>query len=175
MKQEMQDELNDMGSSLGGQRTGVPFSVPSDYFSTLSERVMMAAQQEHVGSVLPAPEHPYNVPSGYFEELPTRINNRVAEKRKMGLFVTFGTLRWAAAAVLLVMVSAAGYIMMNSGIATTYESGFLASVADDDIQNYLGYAYQADAVKSLPDIKLDVAPSDIEEYLDETGWGSEYY
>jgi len=74
-RKEIIDELERMGSPLASMPSEMPYSVPENYFSSLSEDIYDNIQ--FVLSPDPSlPVHktmPYEVPAGYFDTLPTQM------------------------------------------------------------------------------------------------------
>lgn len=79
------NELNELGSSLGALRHVNAYSIPEGYFDSLLAEVLQrvramdaatpAAELGHLASVLPGikKQMPYSVPANYFETLPQRM------------------------------------------------------------------------------------------------------
>lgn len=166
-----------MGSSLADAHVSIPFEVPQGYFATAERTIIGKALQEESELSLPVVTNPYAAPKGYFDSLPSRIEQRLPQTKKKGILISFRQVRWAAAAVLLVMIGVGGYSVYRTPGGTDSGSwGMLASVADGDIQEYLGPNYLAEAQSSSTTVeRMDVPTADIVDYLDETGWDNETF
>ncbi|GAA4467114.1 hypothetical protein GCM10023093_22400 [Nemorincola caseinilytica] len=176
MQDEIRNELNELGSTLGSKGREMPMQAPEGYFEGLAERMTrMAADTEDLR--MARIDMPYKVPAGYFDTLPGKVMERTGVVQKKGILISFRQLRWAAAAVLFIMAGIGGYQMFYGNEAPRYEQEILANVEDGDIQEYLADAGGAkpDAGKGTSIDKMDIAPADIIVYLDETGWDNEYY
>lgn len=169
MNRAIKEELEEMGSSLGGLQKGMPYEVPQGYFDSLQEN---SAGQ----FMLPGKAMPHEVPAGYFAQLPDTIARKAHDGQRRGIVISFRQLRWAAAAVVLIAVMAGGINLVQT--SNNRERGFLASVADRDIKDYLVNNYRPvpEPVKEDKYLDgLDISTNDIITYLDENGWGNENY
>lgn len=176
-RQEINKELKELGSSLADEHVHMPFEVPQGYFAAAERTIVAKAMQEEAESSLPVATNPYAAPKGYFDSLPSRIEERLPQTKKRGILISFRQVRWAAAAVLLLMIGVGGYsVYRTPGAANTGSWGMLASVADGDIQEYLGPNYLAEAQSNNTTVeRMDVPTADIVDYLDETGWDNEIF
>lgn len=175
MKQEITDELKELGSNLAEIQGGMPYSVPEGYFSGFAAKVnsLVSNDEKMLIDGLPTKELPYTMPAGYFEQLPNRITETVAGKPK-GILISFRQLRWAAAAMVIIAVGLSLFDLNT----TTNDNGLLASVADKEISDYIAYTYQPVTNKALNGEYLDKIELDANEiinYLDATGWGNDVY
>jgi hypothetical protein len=67
-------ELEELQSPLAGMPRGMPYIVPTAYFTMLEESVMQGVtNQPEYKLAIPQQVIPYEVPAGYFEELPGNI------------------------------------------------------------------------------------------------------
>jgi|GEM_PF-875336 len=179
MDNEVNNELRGMGSYLHEHRNN-PFQVPEGYFDSFSDRIANAAAQQNdevAVAGLPRIDIPWQVPSGYFDSFPERVKAQVLLQKKKGILISFTSLRWAAAAMLVVMIgAAASYRIFDAQIKPAASgSGWLASVKDEDIVEYLGYAANTNGSVQGNLGVLDVGNDDIVSFLDETGWDETLY
>ncbi len=106
MKEDINDELNILNSSLAGSRIGMPYNVPEGYFLGLAHKVLQTDEADGSNSLPIHTAMPYQVPPNYFDGLSSQVIEKAAPQKKKGLLLSFTTIRWAAAAMLLVMVGA---------------------------------------------------------------------
>lgn len=176
MKQEIKNELKELGSSLAEMQGSMPYSVPERYFAEFAANMnsLVSEGEKIVIGGLPKKELPYTMPAGYFEQLPNRITEKVAGTKRKGVLISFTQLRWAAAAMVIIAVGLS-LVDLNT---TTNNSGLLASVADKEISEYIAYSYLPVTDKVSNDIyldKLELDANEIISYLDATGWGNDVY
>lgn len=172
MNEEINNELSEMGSSLAGHRVAMPYTAPAAYFghtADMAEGIMAA----HAGeAVIPASVQPYSVPVGYFDALPGKVLQRASGNERRGGIFSFAQLRWAAAAVVLLMVGAGIWASLNNEVPAPANI-LLADVADREIQEYLvlsGIGAETEMRAAVTAQEVNVDPRDIITYLDETGW-----
>lgn len=174
MKEDKNEELNELKSSLTGSNVGMPYTVPDGYFSDLTSRIMQKENAEGDNNLPTAKDMPFSLPSNYFDELTKEVIGKTTPQKKKGVLVSFATMRWAAAAMLLLMVGTA----VTRLHITESTTDAIAVIADKDIEAYVADNYRADIGK-LPAASyagnVDVQIGDIIAYLDETGWDTEYY
>ena len=175
MKDEVRKELEELKSPLAERKIGVPYSEPQSYFAVLPGNMEALRGKSEENSSLPAAVHPYAAPAGYFRQLPEQVLARVKPPGKNGMLITFGQLRMAAAAVVLLAVGAGAFVRMGENRVRVPDDAMLANVADKDIKAYLGYSRMpvADLSAARYVDNIDVKTEDIERYLDETGWDAE--
>jgi len=157
----------------------MPYDVPQGYFENLPAQMLALAGEEPVLSV--PRTMPFDIPAGYFENLPEQIleTARKAEKTKV---IPFGkkigrSIRWAAAAVLLLGISIGSYRILNPAMTLNPEQK-LAQVSENELSDYIvqnidefdtdlleNNIASANSIQSLSD-------EDIINYLDETGWNT---
>lgn len=174
MKQEIKEELKEIGSSLADVQAGMPYAVPEGYFAAFAAGVdeLVAADD----NIIIGKSLPYNVPGNYFDSLPKQIAESVTKEKPKGIVISFRQLRWAAAAVLFIAIGLGSYNMFT-GAGNVGKDGLLASVPDKDIREYLVYDH-AGMVKTVNNDaleKIDLDRKEIIAYLDETGWGTDSY
>ena len=170
------EELKNMDSLLADLPKRMPYSVPVGYFEQLADNITtIACIQDDIpdfGHTLA-----YQVPDGYFDALPAqmlqmlqseKINKSIPPKKHF----VIPAIKWAAAAVLAIGISAGGYLVVTTYTAPHTET-ILASVQPNDITLYLQHSYGIDAntvANSTHINNLDIDSKDIVAYLDETGW-----
>lgn len=176
MQDEINNELRELGSGLADGNRGMPHGIPAGYFDALSKKMADMAMESDAEARLPRVDMPYKAPIGYFEALPGRMLELVGAKTKKGILISFGQIRWAAAAMLFIMVGIGTYRVFYANERPVYQNELLASVDDGDIQEYLGEAghVHAGQQESIAMDKMEVTQADIVGYLDETGWDNEY-
>lgn len=72
-RKDIIQELNELGSSLGGQIPGNPYSVPQGYFENFASAMI---QKVSAFSLL-TKANPYTVPAGYFENFPDIMMDQI--------------------------------------------------------------------------------------------------
>ncbi len=178
MKEEINDELNILNSSLAGSKVGMPYNVPDGYFSGLAGNVLEASEADGSSSLPMHTAMPYQVPPLYFDGLAKQVIEKAAPQKKKAILLSFTTIRWTAAAMLLVMVGAAVVVSINKQSNGRYNAESDVVVADRDIEAYFADNTRPE-VALLPEItyltSTDVQAKEIIYYLDETGWDTEYY
>jgi hypothetical protein len=156
----------------------LPYSVPEGYFDALSNNIYAAIEND-IMRALPkgALQH---VPVGYFDALPAQLLAAAKEsdavKKQVKLIPlrrrNANPIRWAAAAVFLMCIGLGSYETFYNRQLPNPEN-MLASVTNNDIQDYLQGTYRIDIdhITANNDISnLQVDNTDIVEYLNETGW-----
>ena len=178
MKEEINDELNILNSSLAGSKVGMPYNVPEGYFSELAHKVLQTDEADGSNNIPMHTAMPYLVPPKYFDGLASQVIEKAAPQKKKAVLLSFTTIRWAAAAMLLVMVGTAVIVSMNRQRTGVYNVNSRVVVADRDIEAYFADNTRPE-VALLPDItyltSTDVQAKEIIYYLDQTGWDTEYY
>lgn len=178
MREEINDELNILNSSLAGSKVGMPYNIPEGYFAGLADKVLQANEADGSNSLPKPTAMPYMVPPLYFDGLANQVIEKAVPQKKKGVLLSFSTIRWAAAAMLLVMVGAAVTVSMNRQSNGIYNAESIIVVADRDIEVFFADNIRPDAAM-VPDISYlshtDMQAKDIIFYLDETGWDTEYY
>lgn len=157
----------------------MPFDVPQGYFDALPEQLLYAAKQQ--GTIADISQAmPFETPVGYFDTLPGKILQAVKETEqpivKKTRTISLGkSLRWVAAAVLLLGIGITSYKMMIPE-AVNPESE-LAAVPNNVINDYVAQNF----TDMDPDMKETTVAANIKgldklneeeivNYLDETGW-----
>lgn len=148
----------------------MPYGVPDNYFVQLTGDIVAAATKESMRK-----ETPYGVPAGYFEQLPEQVlaaamkEESVVPKKRLVIPLPW---RRAVAAVVVMGIGFAGYSVIFKQQATTTDT-ILATVPNNEIQDYLQVAYRLDAgsLASNNDVaNIQVENKDIIQYLNENGW-----
>jgi len=162
-----------MGSRLAEKAIKVPYTVPGGYFTGLNDVLAEIVAGKETTGQLPYTEVPYTVPAHYFDALPGLLAEKVEKKKKRGILITFGQLRWAAAAVVFLTIGLGSYNMIQ-GNSTAAKDVFLSNIADNEIQEYLaatsGHIHPEKSANDACLEKANVDSKDIIAYLDETGW-----
>ncbi len=178
MKEEINDELNILNSSLAGSKVGMPYNAPEGYFSELAEKALQTNEANGSNSLPTPTAMPYQVPPLYFDGLAKQVIEKAAPQKKKAILLSFTTIRWAAAAMLLVMVGTAVIVSLNRQNTGVYNVNSGVVVADRDIEAYFADNTRPE-VALLPEITYltatDVQAKEIIYYLDQTGWDTEYY
>lgn len=160
----------------------VPFAVPTGYFQGLPESITAHARLSERLEQLPR-TMPLTAPIGYFDHFPDQVRaaahaGEPAEKRgkTIPLFYrkTNWSLRWVAAAVVLLMATIGGIETLYNHPAYMSDK-ILASVPGEDIHEYLlhntGIKVDVDKIINNNEISnLPLENKDIIDYLNETGW-----
>jgi hypothetical protein len=157
----------------------LPYSVPQGYFEDLAGQVLAKTLSKDVMPGLPA-GLPFTAPLGYFETLPQQLLQaakqsepavkRTVKKIPLGGSYTIRSVRWAAAAILILFVGLGGVYYFNQPASESEK--ILASVPRNEIQDYLQHTYRIDMerVDNNDISSLHVDSKEIIQYLNETGW-----
>ncbi len=155
----------------------MPYELPAGYFDALADSVLAQVKEP----ALPfTKELPYAVPSGYFDKLPEDVLSKVKlyNTDKTFVFPVWKTIRWAAAAMLLLGAGFGLYTYMNNTTSPDVHEQ-LAMLSKDSISAYvdmhidefeletIASALEAGDVSTLTDKLSD---EEIERYLNETDW-----
>ena len=158
-----------------GWDKAMPYSVPAKYVEELAEHIPATARISGLTK-----EIALTAPVGYFDALPAQMlhaaKNAGAGKKKAVLIPLsrpgiYRQLRWAAAAVMLLSIGVGAYMTFFTIPASPER--ILASVAGNDIQDYIEHTYRLDVKRIVNGNDINNIPvdnCDIIQYLDETGW-----
>lgn len=160
----------------------MPYQLPELYFTTLTEVIITGIKNADL-IASPAKPMPFEVNTTYFNDLPTRIltaakNNDKAKTKIIPINPVHRTLRWAAAAVLLLSVSICSYHFLANRAMQDPDT-VLANVSKNDINDYIDLhtdyfnPLANDNNNDVPKLDLQVSQfdnDDIVHYLNETGW-----
>jgi hypothetical protein len=167
-RNDIEQELNEIGNQLKNMSRTVPFEVPNGYFESLQDELKVKLAT----SELPA-SHPYHPPPDYFNQLPLNIIAKVRQGEPVssrGRTISF-KLRWAAAASLLVAASLAWYLLKDRPGDLERQ---LADIPASEVGTYVdinidefGPELLATEAGNLPATPLthDIGQEDILEYL----------
>jgi hypothetical protein len=179
---EIQDSIQADAAelSLPGQRI-MPYNVPAGYFEGFPAQVLKAIQKE--GSTILPKQMPFEAPEGYFGQLPIQILQAVknADQKTVKTIPLYRraakSLRWAAAAILLLGIGIGSYKMLTPSSPVNAEKQLMA-ISQDEVGNYVQQnidEFDGDmienSVASVTPLQ-SVSDEDIEHYLDETGWNT---
>lgn len=171
-------ELQQMGSPLADLPRNMPYKVPDRYFENLPYAIL----DHQKDNIRLKHEPPYSVPQGYFEELPEvllkNIKDTAVKPRKIALYT-----QWAAAAVLMLIVTIGGYNFLNYSSANSSIDTQLAQLSESTLNEYIennisdfdtetiqnSYASNKD-IETLID---EINENDIINYLNDAGWQQE--
>ena len=120
-------ELSYLSPKLSNLSKQVPYSVPAGYFEELAEKMLSKVQEsneyetatEELETLSPLlsglkKQMPYSVPQGYFENLVTTLNKESTKPEPKVIAITSRKwFRYAAAAVIVVIISMAGFMFIN--------------------------------------------------------------
>lgn len=157
----------------------MPYSVPGGYFETLASNIVGAVTVAHITAALPK-KSPQYIPPGYFDTLTAQIlhaakeSDQVIKETKIIPLrrMVRNPIRWAAAAVMLMCIGLGFYESFYNRQHSNPEN-ILASVTNNDIQDYLQHTYRFDVDRIVADndvSNLEINSKDIVQYLNETGW-----
>jgi hypothetical protein len=190
MKQEndILNELKQMGSPLADMSRDMPYYVPKGYFEQLPEQAL--------GNALSTQEYdfnlnigkPFSVPDNYFEQFPAQVlqaikANEDAETVKkiktipLNRAYKWYSVKWAAAAVLLICVSIFSYRFIMPNHTPEHE---LASIPQNEIAEYAMLHTDDPAELEMLDkngvmyatpqhVTLQLTEEEITQYLNEKG------
>lgn len=111
------DELASLSPLLAGLSKTMPYDIPQNYFSTLSDDVPALIHQDELPAILAEPPrtNPYEVPAGYFDHLPAQVVAKVTQQQAK--VVAFNRTRWmrvATAALIAGAIVISGLVYYNS-------------------------------------------------------------
>jgi len=176
------DELASLSPLLAGLSKKMPYDVPQNYFSTLSDDVPALVQDDELPAILAGhpKTNPYEVPSGYFDNLPGQVVAKVAPKQAK--VVAFNRTRWmrvAAAALVAGAIAISGLVYFNSRPATdsaqasyNWIANQLKNVSNQDLEDFIETTDvpEADqmATNKTPEIRQmlkDVSEKELDAFL----------
>lgn len=129
----------------------------------------------------------YHVPTDYFEQLPDQVLKVIKAQQPakvISMSFTRRVLRYAAAAVVAGLIVTAGVFYLNNGHTRVKDGGEivapkdLASISDDNLENYLENQTPAPAEATLAanadeltasdmkDMLADVSDEDLQQYIE---------
>lgn len=169
-----------------------PFSVPEGYFEKNPGAILAAIESEMTADLPKA--NPFTVPEKYFETLSSNVmaavqqeaeNTPVEYKPIRARKINFwGSVRWAAAAILISSIGIGSYKMIYPAKPTTERR--MARISTDTIGAFVQAnldEFDADmlenSVVSAKTVRQDeyhtqinkIDKNEIIQYLNETGWG----
>jgi hypothetical protein len=154
---------------------GMPYEVPAGYFESLPGNVIAV-----VSALGPdeTKEIPFAVPLNYFDDLPAKMlqaaktSDTEKQEKVTPVKRTYAlrSVNWAAAAILLIIISMGGYILFQP--QQPGADNILASIPSKEIHDYLQGTYRMDVDRVVNnDISnLQIDSREIIEYLNDTGW-----
>lgn len=176
-----------------------PYLVPAGYFETLPQTILQKVSEPAVGFALPK-HNPQSVPEGYFDMLPAQLLAAVkandtatpepelfqpqpARSIPLGNRV-WRSLRWAAAAVVILGVSMGSYNFLSQTPRTVNPKQALSSVSESTINEYVQQnidEFDMELIENTVAANTNTAQLDanlltedeIRLYLEETGWETE--
>jgi hypothetical protein len=127
------DELASLSPLLAGLSKKMPYDLPENYFTTLSNDVPALIQDDELPAILAGHQKttPYEVPMGYFDNLPEQVLSKVAPKQAK--VVSFNRTRWmrvAAAAIVAGVMAISGLVYYSSSSNTNPTSSPEAWIAN---------------------------------------------
>lgn len=150
-----------------------PFTIPSNYFETLTERIENRINLATIQTLVPTDG--FQVPVGYFAELTNRIHSKTQENkvlgRKKNMFSSWVSYSAAASVAMVIGV----FLYFNSSVYSINNK--LADVPDQEIINYLQihstladtpYIIENLSEDGLQDVSTDVSSEDLEQYINST-------
>lgn len=141
------DELADLSPFLANLPRQMPFSVPENYFSSLSNDIPLFTT-DHLPSIFLEVnrKNPYIAPMGYFEDLPSAMLKQVTGEKQAKL-VSLAPKRWmrmaaAAAVVGLIALASIVYFTGTEGtdlnkLSNNWVSKNLQGISDKDIEEFV--------------------------------------
>ncbi len=188
------EELETLSPLLKSIPKKTPYTVPDDYFTSLSENLIKAGGvesdttgEETISPVLRGLKHKttYTVTAGYFEDLPARILQSVKHSDREAKVVSINSnrkwLRYAAAAVVIAFVSLMGLFMFDKNQVDPETKSFvwveknLKKVSTNDISRFVELATSekpdlanTDNRDDIKNLLQDVSDKEIQDFLTET-------
>jgi len=162
-------ELAILSPLLNSMDRKMPYTLPAGYFAGLAGQVITASLATEPLPVIDADQpllnlglenkNPYQVPEGYFDGLAATILNRV-KVPAVAKLVSFPKqarwLRYAAAAVVIGVISTAGLLFFNKQVTLKQIDPLqsLSQVSEQEMMNYLEN-------QSSPSVSLDTSSNSI--------------
>jgi hypothetical protein len=155
----------------------MPYSVPEGYFSNMPATMAAIAEGGGAQSFSLPKATPFDVPAGYFDALPAQVLQKAKAADKARMFrpqhrsLSFRSISWAAAAIVLLVISIGIFEVSPSDRNAT--DNILASVSNNEIHDYLQQSYRVDVDRIVNNTDINNIPVDnkeIVQYLNETGW-----
>ena len=147
-RKEIPEELKNIAPALADIDFQQPYKVPSGYFESLAEQIMLRIRLENAGSAKEELEiispflsglskkMPFSTPEGYFDTLTPGIHSTENENREparvVRMFQPRRTFRLAAAAVTVGIISIAAWLFMRQPASNQY-----ATKTDIEVQKEL--------------------------------------
>lgn len=167
----------------------MPFTVPAGYFSQLPDAVLDAVQED---TAFLSKKPSFEVPEHYFEQFAGTLLDKIKAEEQPAVrpatrvipLYARKSLRWAAAAVVLIALGIGAYPLLNSNnntVAPVAEQS-LANISpraiSDYMQNNLDDFDREMMIENAAALALSEEPinvsgvdqKDIVDYLDENGW-----
>lgn len=190
---EVYEELQGIAPLLNTISKQMPYSVPEGYFEILSVNIPKTTEVfEELQEIAPllntiSKQMPYSVPEGYFEQFTVNVNTEapVVEITQAKVITMHGSrskwVTYLAAACVTVLLGIGAFVVTqrqgNPAATAVNIDQQLASLSDDDINNYLDNdpSTGAEALpSSLDDQSPDIQPfiqnmsnDEIQQYLKE--------
>ena len=173
-KDEIQSELESLGSMLASlPRTNV-YLIPEGYFNKFPE-TLMTFMSSGKGSWEHGNKKPFAVPEGYFDSMPEALLQRVkSERKKQGKVISLSPVlrRYlAGAAAVLLLLAGGGGLYRHYGHNSLEQQ--IAKLPEAAVSEYVLQTSSdlnqvvATNTASLPDYLTE---EEISQFLDETGW-----
>lgn len=159
----------------------IPFEVPDGYFDSFIGEVLTRVNELS----LPINKTmPHAVPEDYFATFPDAVLKSIKNEKdgknetRVIAFSVWKTVRWAAAAIVLLGIGIGAYSYLNTGKPIDAQAQ-LAMIPSDSISEYVQMHiddYELDAIasslgpKDLESLTEKLSEEEIENYLNETGW-----
>ncbi|MBL7681951.1 MAG: hypothetical protein JNK00_01225 [Flavipsychrobacter sp.] len=159
----------------------MPFEVPDGYFDSLTGEVLAKVNEP---SLPFTKAMPHTVPEDYFALFPDAVlmsikkENAGKNETKVIAFSVWKTVRWAAAAIVLLGIGIGAYSYLNTGKPIDTQAQ-LAMIPGDSISEYVQMHiddYELETIasslepKDLETLTEKLSEEEIENYLNETGW-----
>ncbi|WP_423147301.1 hypothetical protein [Rubrolithibacter danxiaensis] len=153
-----------------------PFTVPENYFKTLTESIEASLAAERLKEI--AGNDGFTVPENYFDLLNEKILNKVKVNAEPAITVKLFRTNWIkyAAAACVTFVAAITFYLSNH-TKDPIEAG-LNQVQDQDIVNYLKVNSDPGDTRfiieninldnTFTDIRKEISEEDLEEYINTT-------
>ena len=173
------DELSRLSPLLASVSKKPPFSVPENYFTTLSEDLPSVVGEESLPPIFSELDRkmPFEVPNGYFEGFAQKMVAEVAPKEAKVISMRPRFIRMAAAAVVIGIISVAGFFYVNRQNVETGTDNWVANnlqtVSDQELEEFVNgsemgqeeIAQSGASQKEVSSLLNDVSTNEMDEFL----------
>lgn len=135
-RNDIDNELRELGSILADNSRDMPYQTPTGYFDNFADKVTTSIP--NYTQELPDTTMPYDVPDMYFASLPHQLLENVKQTpatKKTKSITIWQSMRWAAAALLILAVGIGSYRILTPQPINVEEQ--LSTISEDAISGYI--------------------------------------